>query len=74
MVRRVALDIKKEILNLLKGKEMTFRDLEKKVNTNFETIKTQVKELEHLGFVKTIKHERSEHTGRPFTTIKLINN
>ena len=56
----------------LKGKELTFRMLEKKVDTNPNTIRTQIKELEHLGFVKTIKHEKSEHTGRPFTTVKLI--
>ncbi|MCK5149606.1 hypothetical protein KAJ87_01625 [Candidatus Pacearchaeota archaeon] len=72
--KRTSLEIKKEILKLLKSKERTFRDLETKVNTNFETIKTQIKELEYLGFVKTIKHERSEHTGRPFTTVKLIQN
>ena len=72
MKRRVALDIKKEILKLLKSKEMTFGDLEKKINTNCETIKTQVAELEYLGFVEAVKHEKSRFTGRPFTTIKLL--
>jgi predicted ArsR family transcriptional regulator len=71
-VRRKALQIKKQILKVLKNKEMTYKDLERKINTNSETIKTQIKELEYLGFVKTTKHEKSKHTGRPFTTIKLI--
>jgi predicted ArsR family transcriptional regulator len=70
--KRSSLEIKKEILNLLKSKEMTLRLLEKKVDTNPNTIRTQIKELEHLGFVEVIKHEKSEHTGRPFTTVKLI--
>ena len=69
--KRSSLEIKKEILKLLKGKEMTLRLLEKKVDTNPNTIRIQIKELEHLGFVETVKHERSEYTGRPFTTVRL---
>ena len=72
MIRRIALDIKKEIIKLLKQKEMSLRELETKVNTNYQTIKTQIKELEYLGFIKTIKHERSDKNGRPFTTAKLV--
>jgi predicted transcriptional regulator len=74
MSRRTALDIKKEILNLLKHKERSLRELESKINTNFQTIKTQIKELEYLGFVKTIKHEKSDINGRPFTSVKLLKN
>lgn len=70
--KRTSLEIKEKILQLLKYKELTLRDLEKKVDTNPETIRRQIKELELLGFVKSIKHEKSEHTGRLFTTIKLL--
>jgi predicted ArsR family transcriptional regulator len=69
--KRDSLEIKKEILKLLKEKEMTLRLLEKKVDTNPNTIKIQVKELEYLGFVKIIKHEKSKFTGRPYTSVKL---
>ncbi len=72
MKRRTALDIKKEILELLKEKDMSLRELEIKVNTNFQTIKTQIKELEYLGFVKAIKHDKSDVNGRPFTSVRLI--
>ena len=72
--KRSSLEIKEKILLLLKSKEMTLRELEKKVDTNPNTIKTQIKELEHLGFVKTIRHERSENTGRPYKTVRLIKN
>ena len=70
--KRTALEIKEKIIQVLKNKEMTLCMLEKKIDTNPETIKRQIKELEVLGFVKVIKHEKSEHTGRPFTTVKLI--
>ena len=72
--KRTSLEIKKEILKILKGKEMTLRLLEKKVDTNPNTIRTQIQELAHLGFVEVTKHEKSEHTGRPFTSVRLIKN
>ena len=72
MARRTALDIKKEIINLLKQKEMSLREIESRVDTNFQTIRTQIKELEYFGFVKLIKHDKSEINGRPFTTARLI--
>ena len=71
--KRSSLEIKKEILKLLRGKEMTLRLLEKKVDTNPNTIRGQIKELEHLGFVEVIKHERSDKNGRPFTSVRLTN-
>ena len=74
MKRRIALDIKKKILFLLKEKEMSLRELETKVNTNFNTIKAQVKELEYFGLVRVIKHDKNEINGRPFTSVKLVKN
>jgi predicted ArsR family transcriptional regulator len=70
--KRTPLEIKQEILKILKGKEMTLRLLEKKIDTNPETIKKQVNKLEVLGFLETIKHEKSKYTGRPYTTVKLL--
>ena len=55
-------------------KELSLRELETKVNTNFNTIKAQVKELEYFGLVKVIKHDKSKINGRPFTSIKLVKN
>ena len=71
MKRRKALEIKKQILDLLKQKEMSLRELETKVNTNYQTIKTQIKELEFLGFVTLVHHEKNQKNGRPFTTARL---
>lgn len=70
--KRTSLIIKEKILKLLKNGEMTLKMLERKVDTNPNTILRQIEELERLGFVESIKHEKSKHTGRPFTTIKLL--
>ena len=72
MKRRTALDIKKEIIKLIKKKEMSLRALETKVNTNYQTIKTQTKELEFFGLIQTIKHEKSKKNGRPYTSVKFL--
>jgi len=73
MPRRKALDIKKEIIKILKASnEISIQKLERKVNTNHLTIREQIKELEYFGLVKTTKHDKSEANGRPFTTVKLI--
>ena len=72
MKRRTALDIKKEILRLLKEKDMSLRELESKVNTNYQTIKTQVKELEFFGLIKVTKHDRNDKNGRGFTSVGVV--
>ncbi len=72
MKRRTALDIKKEIIKLLRKKEMSLREIETKVNTNYQTVKTQVKELNFFGFVQIIKHEKNKRNGRPYTSVKLL--
>lgn len=74
MSRRKALDIKKEILRVLKKNgELSLRELDIKVNTNYKTIRDQIKELEFFGEIEIIKHEKSEKTGRPYTSVKLKN-
>ena len=72
MYRRKPLDIKKEILNVLKKHgEMSLRELDIKVNTNYQTIREQIKELEYFGKVIILKHPKNKINGRPYTTIKL---
>lgn len=74
MGRRRGLDIKKKILQLLKEKgELSLGELERGTNANNITILTHVEELEFFGFVEIVKHERSEKTGRPYTSVRLSN-
>ncbi len=72
-MKRKPLDIKKEILRVLKENgELSLRELDIKVNTGYMTIKDQVEELEFFGKIEVIKHKRSEKTGRPYTSVKLL--
>ena len=70
MARRKALDIKKEILTVLKKEnELSLRDLDIKVNTNSHTISTQIEELEFFDKVIVTKHYKNDKNGRPYTTV-----
>lgn len=72
IMRRNALEIKKEILDILaKNGELSLRELDIKTNTSYQTIRTQVKELEFFEKVEIIKHQKNEKNGRPYTTVKL---
>jgi len=71
MSRRTALDIKKEILETLKNKAITPRELESKINTNNKTILTQLKELEFFNKIKIEKRLKSQKNGRAYTIISL---
>jgi len=71
-MRRSSLEIKKRILEILKKEgELALRELESKVNTNFETIKTQIEELIFFDKVIVMKHQKNLKNGRPYTTVKL---
>lgn len=71
MSRKIGLDIKKQIIKILKEKECSLRELETKVNTNYLTIRSHCKELEFLKIVETINHNENDKNGRPYTTVKL---
>lgn len=71
-MKRRAIDIKKKILKTLeKEGEISLKALEIKVNTGSQTIQTQIEELEFFGLIEVIKHEKSEKTGRPYTSVRL---
>jgi len=70
--RRKALEIKKEILKILREcGELSLRELDIKVRTNSQTIRDQIEELEFFEKVIKIKHDKNDVNGRPFTTVKL---
>jgi len=49
------------------------RDLDIKINTSYQTIRDQIEELRFFGLVDVIKHQKSENTERPYTSVKLKN-
>lgn len=71
MSKRSSFDIKKRILNLIKSSPLTFAQLERKINTGFNTIKDNCKELELYGFVKIEQQERHERSGQPYYLVRI---
>ncbi len=71
MSKRSSFEIKKDILNQLKSSSMTYAQLERKINTGFETIKLNCEELEKFGFVEVKKMNKHDRNGRPYFQIKI---
>ena len=72
MGRRSGLKIKKKIIQILRENgEISLGEIERKTNTNNLTILSHIKELEYFGLVEIITHNKSEKTGRPYTSVKL---
>ena len=72
MSRKSGLDIKKAILEELKEKECSIRELETKTNTGHSSIKRHCEELAFLKIIELIHHNKSDANGRPYTTAKLL--
>jgi len=72
MTKRGSQDIKKLILKILdKEGNLTFAQLERKLNTGFRTIKANCEELEEFGAVSIIKKEKHEATGRAYFLVSI---
>ena len=71
MPRKTGLQIKKAILEKLREKECSLRELETKTNTGYSSIVRHCKELEFLKIVEIIKHKKNDKNGRPYTTARI---
>lgn len=72
-MKRKPLEIKKEILKILKEYgEISVKKLERKVNTNYQTILSNCEELEYFRVVKILKTTKGSNNGRSYLLIKLI--
>lgn len=71
MNRKNGLIIKKKILENLRQKNCSLRELETKINTNNLTIKNHLKELEFLKIVELVHNKKNSKNGRPYTTASL---
>ena len=71
MGRKNWLEIKKKLIDNLKNKECSIRELETKLNTNNTTIKNHLEELRFLKIVEIIKHKKNFKNGRPYSTAIL---
>jgi predicted transcriptional regulator len=74
-MKRKPLEIKKEILKILNSEQkLSIKKLEKKVNTNYQTIINNCKELEYFGFLKIKKTKEKSLNGREYLIAELIKN
>ncbi len=74
MSKRSSFEIKEKMLKCLKLSSMTYAQLERKINTGFETIKANCEELEKFGFVEIKKIEKHARNGRFYFQIKITEN
>ena len=70
-MRKTGLQIKKAIINQLKQKDCSLREIQTKVNTNHITIISHCKELEYFGFVELRRLSENKRNGRPYTLVKI---
>jgi predicted transcriptional regulator len=72
-MKRKPLDIKKQILKVLSEEnEISVKKLERKVNTNYQSILNNLEELEYFGYVKVSKTNDKSLNGREYLIVKLL--
>ncbi len=72
MSGRTSLELKKEILTVLRdGKTHSYAELERKVNSNWQTIRVHCKELEIFGSVKVEQKESHEKNNKPYFEVSI---
>lgn len=73
MAKRKPLEIKKEILNILRKEgSMSVKKLEKKVNTNYQSILNNCEELEYFKLVKISKTDVDSVNGKEYLVVTLL--
>ncbi|HLC72674.1 MAG TPA: hypothetical protein VJH37_03770 [Candidatus Nanoarchaeia archaeon] len=72
MVKRPSKDIKKAILSVLnKEGDLTYAQLERKVNTAFVSIVDNCQELQTFGAVIISRKDKHKATGRPYFLVSI---
>jgi len=70
-MKRKPLEIKKQILKILKEEgEISVKKLERKINTNYQTILNNCEELQFFGLVKIYKTKEKSLNGKEYLKIK----
>jgi predicted transcriptional regulator len=71
-MKRKPLEIKKRILEILKAEGSTsIKKLERKVNTNYQTILNNSEELAYFGLVKISKTKEGSLNGREYLIVAM---
>lgn len=64
MSKRPSYEIKLLILKAVKEKQSTYAQLERKINTNFDSIKANCQELQRFGQIKIEQIQKHPKNGR----------
>jgi predicted transcriptional regulator len=72
MSNRNPLQMKKQILSaLMENKSMSYAQLEKKVNSNWQTIRSHCKELEVFNCIDVKEMKSHTRNNKPYTEINI---
>lgn len=73
MAKRTSRQIRKAILKVLSdGKEHTYGDLERKVNTNWQTVRNHCEDLQLFDVVTISKNNKSKITKQGLEVLKKL--
>lgn len=70
-MRKSGLEIQQGILALLSEKERSFRELETKLNTNYNSVRAHCRMLAFYGMIELREHDEHETNKRPYTSARL---
>jgi len=71
-MKRTSQEIKKAILKILaKGKQYTYSELERKVNTGYRSVVSNCKELETFKAVNIKRLKKHSANGRPYYVVEI---
>jgi predicted ArsR family transcriptional regulator len=71
MAKKGMMQIQQGILEALREGPCSLRELETRLNTNYNSIRAHSRLLAFYGCVDIEEHERSEANGRPYTTLQI---
>lgn len=74
-MKRKPLEIKKKIIEILnKEQSISIKKLERKINTNYQTIINNCEELEFFGLIKILKTKNKSVNGREYLIATIQKN
>lgn len=72
MAKRKSYDVRNGILKLIiKEGPITYTKIQTKLSTNYDSVKSNVKELEEYGLVNVKRKETHPENGRPYFEVEI---
>lgn len=71
MSKRKPYDLRKEILMILREKELTLTQIQTKLSTNYDSVKKNCFELQEYEQVEIRKEKSHKKNGKPYYVVKL---